>query len=399
MTRKLKDLIPLKMKNYGWHVLDTAKIRLGQYIVPDTDIEEFIKTISPLPRIAFTKQELASDLYTLPSGSFTHKEIIFSSIHRSGPAGLFTKLNADFYILKLDAAEECNSWKLRAQDCGGPSADEFNKFKNDLLFRANGERINEYPQSHFSVSSDSIDWGKYDAIISLDVSIPCRITKKFPLVKWCYLPNEPCMRDYRASHAKPIEGYNFFLNQRYRTIKLNPKPSYHEIDFPYHFHYYGCFHELLNIPHDHYRQEGCFIENRTSSGLTQQEYNLLEKTGPIRIPQEEALENVIIKELKSKYFLSLTRGVIRSRIWGNGIIEAVACGCLAFGNPEEYANKDLFTPFTVIRTFEEFIEKTTFLNENPDIYYKEVNKQRKLLNYLCFVRPIKEIIQKKIKGN
>ncbi len=191
-----------------------------------------------------------------------------------------------------------------------------------------------------------------------------------------------------------IDGYNFFLNCKNRIIKLNSIPKKHEIDFPYSFHYYGCFHDLLNIKPNSINKEGIFIENRTASSLTQQEFQTLTKYGTVRFPMEEPLESVIDKELKSKYFLSLTRGVIRSPIWGSGMIEAIACGCLAFGDPNDYTNKDTFNSFSSISSFEEFMKKINFLESNPEKYRIELERQRRQINYLCFTRPIKEILDK-----
>lgn len=394
MYHLLKSFVPKEIKRYCWKNIDLLKIKAGQYLIPDSEVEAFIESISAL-KIAFVKQEITTDLYCYPTSSHSKKEVIFSSIHRSGPVGLFAKFDTDFFILKVEEAEECNVWKFRPVDCGGPPLELFEKFKSEIVFRKNGEQINDKPQSYYAVKADDVNWGKYDLVISDDVSIPARITKKYPNAKWCYMISEPAMRHYRLSHEKPIPGYDFFLNQRYRTVKLNPRPKYHEIDFPYHLHYYGCFHDLLNVPLDFYVREGVFVENRTSSGLSDSDYEILKKHGSVRVPAEETLENVIHKELKSKYFFSLTRGLIRSRIWGNGIIEAVACGCLAFGNPEEYGNKDLFTPFTIINSLEEFVDKIKYMENKPVKYQRELNKQRRLLNYLCFVRPMSEIIKRK----
>ena len=392
----LKGILPQNIKNKIWYLIDSSKICFNQYIIPDVDVDNFINNLSFFPKIAFVKQEIATDLYCC-SKNTSCKEMIFSSFHRSGPVGLFTKLKADFYIIKLEDDMECNIWKLRTKDCGGPSLEIFEEYQNGIIRKKNGDVVNKIPQSHYAIKSAEIDWGVYNIVISIDISVPARITKKHPNVKWCYIISEPCLRYYHLSTKKQINGYNFFLNQRFRTIKLNPKPKYHEIDFPYHFHYYGCFHDLLNIPTNYYQPEGIFIENRTSSALDQTEYKKLEKLGTIRYPEEELLEKVIHKELKSKYFLSLTKGIIRSRIWGNAIIEAIACGCLVFGNHAEYTNKDLFTPFTNIQSVEEFVAKVNYLEKNPLKYKKEVNRQRRLLNYLCFIRPIKEILTKSIK--
>ena len=73
------------------------------------------------------------------------------------------------------------------------------------------------------------------------------------------------------------------------------------------------------------------------------------------------------------------------------MIDAVAAGLLAFGNPAEYHNIGLFTPFTCIKSFDEFVNKINFLERNPAKHNYELAIQKKLLDKYCFYRPIKEI--------
>jgi len=48
--------------------------------------------------------------------------------------------------------------------------------------------------------------------------------------------------------------------------------------------------------------------------------------------------------------------------------------------------------------FDEFVNKIKYLEAHPLKYEKELKKQRKLLNYLCCVRPMKELIYRKKTG-
>jgi len=387
----IKKFIPKSAKDKCWQAIDVTKIFIDQYIIPEVDLTDFSRKYSHL-KIAFVKQENSTDLYT--DSTKRGAELIFSSFHRSGPVALFTMFQTKFFIVKVDTAEECNYWKHRPEDCGGPTIETFDRFKNEIIENKAGELINQKPQKDYAIPCDEIDWDDFDLVITCDVAIPERIVLKFPKVKWAYMFFEPAVRPYSWSHNLPLHGYRFFLNQKYRTIKLNPITKKHEIDFPYHLHYYGVFHDLLKINKNQDKKCGVFLENRTSNSLKPADYELLESIGPIRYPKEELLENVIKKQLESKYFLSLNLDTNRAKIWGNGIIEAVACGCLAFGNPGGYANKDLFTLFTSINNIDEFIKKVNLLEKNPKKLQLELSKQRKLLNYLCFYRPMMEIIKR-----
>ncbi len=273
------------------------------------------------------------------------------------------------------------------------TAEHLEEYRHGIRKKKSGEIPNPIPFAKVTLDPNDIDWSQYDIVIAMDAALQPDVMEKYPEVRWVYTLSDPDWPAYHSARDHILEGYEFWINMMFRRIRLFPQVNDYEIEFPYHLHYYGCFHDLLGIGKDHYKREGIFLENRTYKGLREGEMDKLQMCCTIRYPKEELLEKVIDKELLSKYFISLTRGVI-GKMWGNGIVEAVACGCLAFGDYREYYLKDLLTGFTRISSIEEFIDKVDYLEKHPARYQKEIDKQRKILDYLCFYRPVKDLFTK-----
>jgi len=337
-------------------------------------------------RILLVKQTVYQDLYCCSSDS-TPQEIVFSSLKRTGPVGLFTRMKADFAILETVSDSECQIWKQKAINCKQMPLEFYKKIESAPYL--DGERGHKYGQKHFSVTLDSIDWDHYDIVISYDISIPKRITQHHPNVVWCYYISEPCMPAYKSSQKKLIEGYDLFLNERFRKIRLFPRPANHEIDFPYFIQYSGCFHDLLFLKEDLSQRKGIFLESHTSAQITENQVSMLTKFGPVR-RTEGTVQNIIQGLILSKYFARMGG---RS-LWGNAMIEAIAAGCLAIGNPDEYKHVSLFTPATSVKSFEALVKRIQHFENHPSKYLKELYKQRKLLDHLCFYRPLSELLDK-----
>ncbi|MCD4753851.1 MAG: hypothetical protein K8R40_12335 [Anaerolineaceae bacterium] len=337
-------------------------------------------------RILLVKQTVYQDLYCCSSDS-TPQELVFSSLKRTGPVGLFTRMKADFAILETISDSECQIWKQKAINCKQMPIEFYEKIQSEPYL--NGARGHKHGQKYYSEPLDSIDWDHYDIVISYDISIPKRITQQHPNVVWCYYISEPCMPAYKSSQKKLIEGYDLFLNERFRKIRLFPRPASHEIDFPYFIQYSGCFHDLLSLKEDLSQRKGIILESHTSAHITENQIAMLNKFGPVR-KTEGTVQNVVKGLIESKYFARMGG---RS-LWGNAMIEAIAAGCLAIGNPDEYKHVSLFTPATSVKSFEALVKQIQHLENHPAKYLKELYKQRKLLDHLCFYRPLAELLGK-----
>jgi hypothetical protein len=334
------------------------------------------------PKIALVKQEVYADLYCCPVGSDS-RTIVLSSLLRSGFVGLFTKCNADFIIVKLDNAAECQVWK------------EFSsnnmKLQKMLDLRHKLPETNllphSFPQGNYAVNVDDVDWGQYDIVISLNISIPERVTTRFRNTVWSYCIGEPYMETFQKSSKIPVKGYDLFLNQRFRRRETGNQ--FHEIDFPYYLQYYGCFNDLLNLKENIEEKAGIIIEKHSLRLMKDKEINQLEQFGPIYF-QEGNTEQMLRTVLKAKYYYRLGG----PRRWGNAMIEAAAGGCLFLGNKNEFVNKSLFSNFTHIRSMDEFLRKVEILEINKKKYQQELCFLKSNVTTLCFNRPMSELTTK-----
>ena len=369
------------VRNY----LDELFIQSAKYRVSNFDYVDEGRKILQRLRICLIKQETFSDLYTQPN--LRGKDLLFSTIHRSGPIGLFGAKFFEFFIVRISNSEESRVWKYLREDMNGPNEQQIISFKDQKVINGKGERVTSVPQSKVAISMNEIGWDNYDVIISINFSIDEELVKAHPMLLWCYLLQEPSMRHYKKSMIAPLFSYDLFLNQKFTYQVEGSKP--HQVNFPYNFMNSQSFVDLVR--NDSINRRGILIEIHTVGSLTGEQMQHLEKYGEVRFPQEELFENVLQKMYKSKYFFSLRGNRLAFKIWGNSMIDAVGAGLLAFGNPKEYHNLGLFTPFTSIATVEEFIKKIEYLERNPLKHKRELVLQQKLLNKYCFFNPLRKI--------
>ena len=357
-----------------------APIRVTKFNYKDSGIKKLLDL-----RICFIKQETYSDLYTDPT--LSGLDLLLSTIHRSGPIGLFNAKLFDFKILKSNNNyNECKVWEFIKEDMNGDSFDEILKNSSKIFTKLNGDTVNKKPQNFYSISQEKIDFSLYDIVISVNFPFTRDFILKYPQILWCYMPQEPSLRHYKWSKKSPLYNYNIFLNQQF-TIRFKKRKS-HEINFPYNFMHSSSFSNLLGLNNlnSNYNRNGIFIENHSLKSLTPIQLEKFSSIFSITFPCEELFEQVLLKMYKAKYFYSLRKN--NFKLWGNSMIDAIASGLLSFGNPDEYVNLDLFTPFTIIYNTEEFLDKIIFLEKNTRIYYKEIQLQRQLLDKYCFYKPV-----------
>jgi len=339
------------------------------------------------PKVAFVKQEVLALIYCCPSES-TPAQIVFSSMKHTGPVGLFTKLHSEFHIVKTEPDDaECNTWKEIVTGSGISTIEELESLKHSP-FRA-GSRGNSRAPGEFSVACTSIDWSRYDIVISMDVSVPTRLVKEFPRTTWAYCISEPGgMPSYKRSHWAPIAGYDLFLNQMFRMRPFLNK--WHEIEWPFNLQYYGCVHELVGLAlDDSGKRTGIFVESHTASTLTDEQQHELSRLGELYFVSART-EDILKDLLRCKYFIRLGG---RSLL-GNAMVEAVAAGCLVLGDASEFVNRGLFLKEHHVSSFPELLRRMQSLNENPRLFGESASRQRILLDYLCFYRPVAELVHK-----
>ena len=350
------------------------------------------------PRIIVVKQDVNEDLYCCAPES-GQAELIRSTLLRTGPVALFTEHDADFRILETTGDPECQIWQERATILKWDTLEFFSSYRDRVPGR-------DYGQARWAVSPESIDWNQYDIVISMDVCVPQRITSRFPNTLWCYYVREIKAPSYQSSLQAPAAGQDVVLNHYFRLQQV-PLAS-HVLEFPYHLQRPGCFHQLFQLQDPEVGdRRGVFIDHHTMVSFDAAQRSALSEFGPVAstihegnreiIPTSERLarrtmdDDLCRQLLRSRFFL-ITPG--QRRVFGTALVEGIAAGCLAIGSPESLAEHGfLFSDATSATSAEEAIVKMRQLSEDPQLYDREVQRQRQLIDYLCYVRPMNHLVQ------
>jgi hypothetical protein len=344
------------------------------------------------PRILVVKQDVNEDLYCCPSGT-GQADLILSTLLRTGPVAFFTELAAEFQIVETVDDAECQVWQERATELKWDTLAFFSSYRDRVPGRA-------YGQSRWAVSPESIDWNQFDIVVSMDVCVPERITRRFPKTLWCYYVREIKAPSYRASMSAPAPGQDIVLNHFFRLPSPDLPP--HVLEFPYHLQRPECFHRLFGNPVPPIGQRnGVFVDHHTMVQLSAAQRNALTEFGVVAstihvgsrevIPTSERIARRTMDDdlrerlLNSRYFL-ITPG--QRRVFGTALVEAIAAGCLVIGNPESLGpHSFFFSPVTSAADVHEAIHKMKQLEADVNRAAAERLRQQQLLDYLCYVRP------------
>jgi hypothetical protein len=350
-----------------------------------------------MPRILVLKQDVNEDLYCCPPGS-TAAEIVSSTLLRTGPVAFFSELNADFQIVATESDPECSIWQEQATILKWDSLEFFSSFRHRIPGR-------DYGQERWAVRAEDIDFGKYDIVVSIDICVPERISRRFPEVLWCYYVRELKCPSYARSLDRPLAGHDVVLNHCFRLRP--PKLPAHVLEFPYHFQRPGCFHQLFGspFPADEARN-GVFVDHHTMVNLSLSERTRLSEFGPVASPIHSGEREIIstaervarrtmdldLREslMNSRFFL-ITPG--QRAVFGTALVEAISAGCLAIGSPKAFREHGyLFTSATAALDVNQSVDCMRRMASNIDVIQDETNRQRRLVEYTCFIRPLNELL-------
>ena len=346
-----------------------------------------------LPRVALVKQDCNEDLYCCPPDR-PALETLQSTLLRSGPAALLTRFNARFLLLKTEPDPECNIWKEKWDPLRWCPIEWFESFRDHVPGRDHG-------QSRYAQAADDIDWSQFDIVISSDVAIPARVTRKFPTVTFAYYVREMKAPSFTSSFAAPIVGQDLYLSQ---LVDLYPaRTEAHVVHFPYHFQYFGIYHELLKMPMAAERQ-GIFVDYHTARAASNTELAALAEFGPVYA--KTAADDVIdattgdripLRSMEADGLRALTRSKYHVKwggrvVYGTGKFEAIAAGCLTLSNPDLDRTGHFQSPILDARDFDSVLRCLRRLESDPSAYWAEVARQRQMMDFLSFHRPALALI-------
>lgn len=359
-------------------------------------IKAVLDEFGTLPKICLVKQNVYKDLYNSPPNS-SPRDLLLSSNMRTGPAGLLAAFPVDFRIVEVAPDPECSVWKQKITDC---RHGDLSLFESNITRKH--KQIDGGHRSHqdFTVSVDEVDWGIYDIVICYDIAIPRRVCVEFPHVYWACFITEGCMPEFRSSLQRQVPGYQVVLNHHFRPDEDLDKPlsgvhlGAHVIEFPYFLQYSGCFHDILCRSFDNEERSGVILDPRTKGILSSQQLLVLAQFGPVR-----AVGGLVWQMLDalmaSKYYVRLGN----HKVLGNSSIEAIASGTLFIGSRYGIKNPYLLGREVTLasvefgeKQFDELITLLSALESDKSHFETSVFNQRDRLDYLCFIRPVRQLL-------
>ena len=355
---------------------------------------ERLKREGGLPRIALVKQDCNEDLYCCAPETVAF-EMLQSTLLRSGPVGLFTTFETDFLILRTEPDPECNIWREKWDPLRWCPVEWFESFRDHVPGRDHG-------QSRFAQAADQVDWSKYDIVISIDVSVPARITRQFPGVVWAYYVREIKMPSYAASFDAPISGQDLYLTHGFMPRRTRGKR--HVVDFPYHFHHAGLFHLLAGRAWPGSERRGVFVDYHSAREATDAELARLEAFGPVyakRVADDKADaatgERIPERSMSPEGFEALMRCKYHvkwngRKTFGTAKVEAIAAGCLALVETRNDGSAFLQGKACSFDGFDGLIARLQALEDDRALYQRNLEHQQRLLDYLCYLRPANDLI-------
>lgn len=344
----------------------------------------------PSLRIALVKQDVYQDLYVCPPAEQDALSVLLSSQVRVGPIGLIADLNADFYIVKEERDAETQFYRYVIPHI----TPYLRMLKDHTLDKLPTQEFmcpgSSHTHGEYSVCCKDVDWGQYDIVISVNVSLPTRLIRLYPRTLFAYMIGEANMA---TDHAR--FGYDVTLNQMARGKFNADMYADNEIDFPYTFLKGDTLQRLMERyetevlkENSSSKKEGIFMEinsttERPVTSIPAHFLPLAEKGYPILLHRQQIAEN-LRTIFHSKYFLKMGGRPIR----GNSVAEAISLGSLALMNREEVIHKELIIDECHVTNMDEAMALIAFLEQHPDEYERLRAKQQKILTELFFERPL-----------
>jgi hypothetical protein len=398
MFNQLKQMLSGLLKRHSAHTPVLSPSYINEQLESSAARYHSILRQRGIPRVAFVKQDINEDLYCCPPGS-RGRTVVESTLLRSGPAALFSEWDADFLIVETVDDPECRIWQERATRLQWDTLEFFRSYQDRIPGR-------DYGQKNYAQSLSEIDWGQYDIVISVDNSVPARVTRQFPETLWCYYVRERKAPEFNESLRRPLPGQNLVFSHEFDPFPGKNSP--HVLDVPYHLQYFGCLQRLFSDPTiPDPEREGIFVDHHTMVELDSEQRGILQEFGPVAstihtgnrevIPTSERLARRTLdpdlreRLFRSRYFLC-TPG--KRRVFGTAIIEAIAAGCLVVGTPRQISCPFLLGHETLADSFESAIMQLRLLQELPEKRLHAVTVQRKMVDWLCFYRPAADLLER-----
>ncbi|MBS0285951.1 MAG: hypothetical protein JSR17_01125 [Proteobacteria bacterium] len=338
---------------------------------------------SPI-RFCFLKSPYSTTLTTESVSPFDINTVINKWFNRFQNISFVTYFKADVYV--IDCVPIHASW----------AASLINDTNKGNMIR----------QVHTYVQVDSIEFNKYDVVISSDCIVPISVIQKFPNVLWCYYEDEHAFGSFQISKKSPIAGYDVFLNH-FMDSNVDSERLPCSVSFPY-LEHVPTFNLLVNEMNlNSVKEKSIFFDshilrtplfqtlkqNIENNTLLQTKYtewdfdNSLSELCNFKLPH---IKTYISKLISCTYFIYLRNN---SGGIGQSMLPAAAAQCIIIGaNAMKYA-RIIIHPICVITNESECINTINMVEKNPNLKKDIINYQNQQLETHFWNKPL-ELIKK-----
>lgn len=329
---------------------------------------------TPELKVALVKQSSYCDLYRNPAAR-TPMELLQSSIHRTGPIGLFINFKASFLIVHTESDEECRIWeeKLAYETPGSERALRFPQYRQE--------------QEAVAVAADSVDWNQFDLVIAIENAVPSRITLRYPSVLWCTLLEHHRLQPYRSYLRQPPKGYDVFLNLRFGPNPQSLRRRPHVVDFPYGLNDVNGLAALFrDVPQ---LSSLVLLEDHQPVGELQARLAAKGLTAVLPGPSSGSLV-AYLERLAAVRCLLVPHS--KRPLGGLASIDAAAMDVLVIGNRRQCWNPFIYLPELQASSEEGAVRLVERVLVDDSLRESLIAAQRKRLHWFAWVRPLRQLL-------
>lgn len=336
---------------------------------------------APSLRVALVKQSSYCDLYRDPS-TCDPLELLKSSIHRTGPIGLFVHFDAKFLIVHPESDPECRVWeeKLAYERPGTERAQRFPQYRE--------------AQAAVAVAANSVDWAKFDLVIAIENAVPARITQRYPSVLWCTLLEHHKLKPYRDYLRCPPTGYDVFLNLRFGPNPQSLERKPHVVDFPYGLNDVEGLAQLFR--HVEKGPSTVLLEDHQPVEVMRA---LLSGTGLHLVPPGPSSGSLLAYLERLAGAECLIAPCSKRPLGGLASIDAAAMDVLVIGNRHQCWNPFIYLPELQAASPKAAVDLAQRISADPEWRDALLVSQRQRLHWFAWVRPLRQLLAAAQSGN
>jgi hypothetical protein len=287
-----------------------------------------------------------------------------------GPMAFLSELGADAWIVRECRDPETQAW--RGKHLADPDPE------------ASFQRIRRWQQEQETLSRPAdcqkIRWKDYDLVVSLDVAVPARVTRRARRTVWAYYSVEAGGPLHKSSLVAPVQGYHFYLNHSFRRFRARPSNRSHVIEFPFSFQSRAGWEKLRRAVRTPAKRNGIVTDRATwNQGGSCQGRAWRQVDGDAR---------EYVRLMGSRSFAVRTDPAPR---WGNWAVESILAGCLFVGSAQSLAMPGLLLPELLAESPSQAAELVRRLSAQPARLKQLRELQLRLTEHLVFRRPLADL--------